>query len=486
LNARYDGSSRFPLDRLFGFFPSASAGWIFSQENFMESLQPVLSFGRLRASYGTIGNQAVGLNRFRSMMNMTPSNWIVSNINEPTFGMPTAITVGFSWETIETRNIGLDLRFFNNKLGLSADVFQRINRGMISAGEQVPATFGLAAPVENNGELTTNGWEIALDFTHTFSNGLRFGVTANVFDALSVITRHSNGPNTVLDGTNYQGRIWGEIWGFETVGFFTDADFLHDAYGNRLFFRIDEHGNREYGPNFRHAAMAPGVACQMLIEQANGWFVTSPGDIRYRDLVGNEVIDWGDNTSANPGSMRRIGNSTPRYQFATRFSLDYRGFDFELFLQGVGKRDLWRTGSMLVPGWNFAEAVYYSHQTDFWTPENPNARYPRLTPLSQPGVHARGAAMNFIPQTKYLLDMSYLRVRNITFGYSLPASLLNRVSVERLRIYLSLENLFEFHNLGDLPIDPETAVDGGDGGIMGLGRVYPFTRAFSFGLQLRL
>ena len=486
MNMRADGSSRFPSNQLWGYFPSASVGWTFTEEDFMESLHPVLSFGKVRASWGTIGNQQVGLNRFRAVLPthnsagvLLTSGWIVNDINELTLHQPNALAGGFTWETIETINIGIDLRFFRNKLGLTADVFQRKNKGMISAGAEVSAFFGtsstFAAPLTNNGELTTRGWELSADFRHTFANGLRIGVTAIVSDALATITRHANGPNTTLSGINYQGRIWGEIWGFETDGFFTEADFAYNPDGSRMF---DERG---------FSVFAPGVACHRRIEEAVTLyqFRYQPGDIKYRDLVGNGVIDWGDNTSQNPGSMRRIGNTTPRYEYGSRISLGYQGFDFELFLQGVGKRDWWGTGSMIIPGWNFAELTYYAHQTDFWTPDNRNARYPRLTPVSQPNQHTRGAAANFMPQTKYLLDMSYLRVKNITLGYSLPASLLKRTNVERLRVYLSLENLLEFHNLGDIPIDPETNVDTGDGGVMGFGRVDPFTRSFSFGLQLR-
>ena len=491
VNARYDGSSRFPLGQRFGFFPSVSAGWVFTQESFMEPLQPILSFGQIRASYGSIGNQAVGPNRFRAMMAANQnSGWIIRDRNEPTFGMPTPLSHGFTWETIETVNLGLNLRFFNNQLGLTTDVFQRRNIGMISIMEALPAVFGAAAPYANMGELTTRGWEISTDFRHVFSNGLRFGITANVSDALSTITRHSNGLNTTVGANvNYQGRIFGEIWGFETYGFFTEQDFLHDNDGNRIFFNINEHGDRVYGTTGRFSAMAPGVPCHMRIEQfAPAWFTLGPGDIRYRDLVGDGVIDWGDNTAANPGSMRRIGNTTPRFQYATRINLDYRNFDFQVFFQGVGSRQFWRTGQMLVPGWNEAEMTFYSHQVNnFWTPENPNAHYPRLTPLpATANVFMRGAAMNFMPQTKYLLNMAYLRVKNVTIGYTLPTEWVNRIGIERLRVFASGENLFTFHHLGDLPIDPEAGIDTGDAGIMGFGRTMPFNRIFSFGMQVRL
>jgi hypothetical protein len=375
-------------------------------------------------------------------------------------------------------------------------VYQRKTKGMIAIGAELPATYGpgnrgsdggSGTPLANSGELTTNGWEIGIDFRHRFSNGLGLSVMASISDALSTITKHPNGLNTSLSNTNYQGRIWGEIWGFETVGFFTEEDFARDADGDRIFYSYVD-GERVYGKSGRHAVMAPGVASQEWVEQGAGWFTTQPGDIRYKDLVGDGVINRGDYTAANPGSMRRIGNTTPRYEYSTRISLDYKGIDFSMFLQGVGKRDFWGTGTMMIPGWNSSEMVFFTHQTDYWTPENPNAFYPRLTPIVasvQPTVNTGAAALNFIPQTKYLLNMAYLRVKNVTVGYSLPATLVQRVGIENLRIFVSGENLFTFHRLGDIPLDPETGIASGDGGTMGFGRVYPFTRSFACGLQLR-
>jgi TonB-linked SusC/RagA family outer membrane protein len=474
LNGRYDGSSNFPINQSFGFFPSASVGWVFTEESFLEAIKPIVSFGKLRASYGSVGNQAVGANRFRSLLaSGVNSGWVIGG-NEKTFGMPNPIKDDFTWETIETKNLGLDLRFLDDSsLGLSVDIYQRKNKDMIAAGEEVPSFFGASAPNTNIGELTTNGWEIGIDYRHIFDNGLKMNVSAGLSDALSKITKHRNGPNTAIDGSNYQGKIYGEIWGFETDRFFTEDDFAHDAAGNHV---LDANG---------YTQMADGIPSQSKIEAAYGWFQYQPGDVKYKDLNGDGKIDWGDNTSENPGDMKRIGNTTPRYEYSSRISLEWKGIDFELFLQGVGKRDYWATGTMMIPGWNGAEATFYAHQTDYWTPENTNAFYPRLTPYSQPTQYTRAAALNFMPQSKYLLDMSYCRIKNITLGYTLPANILKKLKIDRLRVYGSLENIAEFDHLGDIPLDPETGVATGDGGNMGFGRIYPFTRSFSFGVQVK-
>ena len=492
LNARYDGSSRFPLDQRYGLFPSGSAGWTFSQEEFMEVFQPHLSFGQIRVSYGQIGNQNVGENRFRAILATTNAsgtpllaNWIINNINERTFGMPPALRDGFTWETVETMNLGLNLRFLNNRLGVTTDLFQRKTQGLISAGEAVPLTFGASSPLANNGELTSRGWEISVDYRHRFANGLGLSVTANVSDAQTRITKHSNDLRTSVVGVNYTGRILGEIWGFETYGFFKEEDFLRDADGYRLYYNYVD-GEKVYGREGQFSAMAPGVPSHERIERESPtWFKLQPGDIRYVDRDGDGEINWFLNQAANPGDMYRIGNTTPRFEYAFRINLDYKNFDLSTFFQGVGSRQFWGTGTMMIPAWNFSELVFFNHQLDYWTPENQNARYPRMSPMSQPGVDARAAAMNFMPQTKYLLNMAYLRLKNVSLGYTLPNSLLQKADISHLRIFVTGENLLTFHHLGDIPLDPETGVATGDGGAMGFGRIYPFTRSYAVGMQLR-
>jgi TonB-linked SusC/RagA family outer membrane protein len=466
LNGRYDGSSRFPTDQLWGFFPSMSAGYILSEEEFMKSLNPALSFAKVRFSWGTIGNQNIGSNLFRAILlpvssSSYDSNWIVSDRNERSYGVARALAHGFTWENIRTTNVGLDLRFLNNDLGATFDVYQRVNDGMVVSGVAVPSTFGATAPYMNVGELTTKGWELGLDYHHTFANKLKLTVAANLSDATIKVSKHPS-KSALLDGSTYEGKIYGEIWGFETDRFFTADDFTADATGK--------------------LTLKNGIPSQARFEN-NGWFFYGPGDIKYKDLDGNGVIDRGDNTAQNPGDMKRIGNSTPRYEYNGRIGLEYKGFDLDVFIQGVGSRQVWATGGMIIPGYFTEEGVYYAHQTDYWTPENTNAFYPRLSDMSQPSRYGEGW-QNFFPQTKYLLDMSYCRIKNVTVGYTLPRSLLNKIKIDRLRIYGSFENLFEFDHLGNVPLDPETGVSEGDGGNMGFGRVYPYVRTASFGLQL--
>lgn len=272
-------------------------------------------------------------------------------------------------------------------------------------------------------------------------------------------------PNAIsaLNSTYYEGMTIGEIWGYETDRLFTYDDFVLDANGNPVLL------NGSY-------QLKDGVPSQKLYE--SGWFLYGPGDVKYRDLNGDGVITYGSKTVDDHGDMKKIGNSTPRYQYGFRLSADWKGVDFSMFLQGVAKRDFWANGPIFIPGYRPGEA-WYAHQLDYWTPENPNAFYPRPTDASQ-----SNDSRNFLPQTRYLLNLAYMRMKNMTLGYSLPGTLTKRVRIDRLRVYVSGENLFEFDKLGDMPIDPE--VDYTTSGLNdsnSFGRVYPYRRTFSFGLQ---
>ena len=462
LNGRFDGSSRFPTDQQWGFFPSGSLGWVASEESFWEVLNPYWSFMKIRASYGSIGNQDIGNNRFRAIMTSSNSGWLIGSTNVLAFSMPTALAEGFTWETIKTMNFGVDARFFDNDLGFSFDAYRRINDGMVVGGSEVPSTFGTSAPYENAAQLTTNGWELGIDYHHHFSNGLHLTVSANLADALTIVTKHPRKTTSVIDGSNYEGKVIGEIWGFTTDRLFQESDF-------------DEEGN-----------LLPGIASQKYFEDNSGYnYKYGPGDVKYQDLDGNGEITWGDKTVDNHGDWSRIGNTTPRYEYNFKIGVDWKGIDLNIFFQGVGSRQYWATGTMMIPGWNFSEGTYYAHQTNYWTPENTNAWYPRLTETNQPGQYS-AAAFNFLCQTRYLLDMSYLRLKNITIGYSLPDKVLKKMHFDKFRIYFSAENVCEIDHLGDLPIDPETETSAGDGGAMGFGRIYPFTRQLSCGLQISL
>ena len=469
LNGRVDGSSRFPTDRQWGFFPSGSLGWVASEENFFEAMKPWWSFAKIRASYGSVGNQDIGNNRFRAIMASTSSGWIVDDINQSSFGIPTALSDGFTWETIKTIDAGLDTRFINDDLGLSFDWYRRVNDGMVVGGAELPSTFGASAPYENAAQLTTHGCELSLDYRHKFSNGLRLSAAFNFADAVTIVTKHPRKATSLIDGSNYEGKVYGEIWGFETDRLFQEDDFHYETIDGKDVLVLND-----------------GIATQEYFEKSNGYgYKYGPGDVKYKDLDGDGKITWGSKTVEDHGDLKRIGNTTPRFEYSFRLGLDWYGVDLSVFFQGVGSRQYWGTGTMMIPGWNFSEGTYYAHQTDYWTPTNTGAFYPRLSEMNQPGQYS-AASFNFLCQTRYLLDMSYLRMKNITVGYSLPKEVLRKMHFEKFRVYASFENVCEFDKLGNMPLDPETATSAGDGGAMGFGRIYPFTRQMSCGLQISL
>lgn len=464
VNGRYDGSSRFPVNDQWAFFPSVSAGYVISEEGFMDAVRPVVSLLKLRGSWGSIGNQNVGSNPFLATMGSTNSGWVVNGANMITVSTPGLVSPTLTWETVTTTDIGLDTRFFNNKLGISFDWYQRVTSNMLSAGLTVPSSLGTSAPRRNFGELTTKGWELTMDYNHSFTSGFNFNITAVLSDFKEVLTSYASNSGKLIS-SNYEGRTLGEIWGFETDRFFNNGDFETDAEGKLIVV----------GGKY---VLKAGVPTQTRWENAT--FQYGPGDIKYKDLNGDGKIDIGSNTVSDPGDQKIIGNSTPRYQYGIQLGAGYKNFDISLFIQGVGKRDFWANGPVFIPGYRPGEG-WYEHQLDYWTPENPNAYYPRPTDQLQ-----SSSTRNFLPQTKYLLNMAYTRLKNINLGYTFSKNLMSKISLQSARVFVSAENILTIDHL-KVPIDPE--VDYTSAGLNDpntFGRVYPYHKTLSVGVQITL
>ncbi|HEX6428917.1 MAG TPA: SusC/RagA family TonB-linked outer membrane protein, partial [Niastella sp.] len=465
LNGRYDGSSRFPVNDLWGFFPSMSVGYVLTEESFMKTARPYLSFLKLRASYGSVGNQALNnSNPFLSKLDPSFSGWLLPSGNTTTLSTPGALSPVLTWETVKTVDVGMDARFLDNKLGVSFDWYQRTTSNMISQGASLPSSYGTSAPKRNFGELQGKGWELALDFSHTLPNGIHFTVTGTLSDAVEKITKFANATKTLpavitpLNEVYYEGMTIGEIWGYETDGLLQESDFSgQDPITGRWKYNVPS---------------------QTKLESGN--FIFGPGDVKYKDLNGDGTIYHGTNSVDSSGDKKIIGNSTPRYQYGFRIDADWKGFDIGIYIQGVAKRDLWASGPIVFPGFRAAEG-WSAHQMDYWTPDNTGAFYPRPTDYS-----ATVDRWNFLPQTRYMLNLSYLRVKNVSLGYALPKQLISKARIQRVRVYVSAENLITFDKLGNIPIDPE--VDFSQVQIekdrAGFGRVYPYRTTISAGLQV--
>lgn len=473
LNGRYDGSSNFPADDRWAFFPSGSVGYRFSQEGWFEKAREIVNNGKLRASYGEIGNEAIGANKFRQMITSDGTvNWLTPNGTRLTgYNTPTLVSSILSWERIQTFDIGLDLGFLNNELSMTFDWYQRYTRDMLAPGQTLPEVLGATAPMENAGSLRTRGWELSLNWNHCFGE---FDVYANfnIGDFKTVVTDWNNPTGKIND--YFTGKVYGDIYGFETDRLFTEADFTG----------FDKNGNP--------TGYAPGIASQKGLEQDG--FVYGPGDVKFKDLDGNGVIDGGNGTKDNMGDLKVIGNSTPRYQYSFRVGAAWKGIDLDLYFQGVGKCDMWTQSAFVMPLMRGADAIY-ENQTDYWTEENKNydAFYPRMWPGNAGYGTVSGVARgnhNFYPQSRYLVDMSYLRLKNITVGYTLPQELTQKWYIQKLRVYFSANNVCELINNSIAPVDPE--VNGSESTRAGnndyangtWGRIEPLRRTLSFGLQV--
>ena len=431
----------------------------------MDWAKPALSNLKLRGSWGTIGNQDVAANSFISTMASASSGWVVGGKEQLSLNPATVVSPSLTWERVSTLDFGLDMRFFKNELGLTFDYYHRVTSDMHTAGEALPSTFGAASPKVNFGELTANGWELAVDYNHRFANGLGITARASISHVKERITKWNKNDRDV-DGY-YEGKTLGEIWGYESDRLFqvSDFDVTTDANGNKVY------------------TLKQGIPSQALYE--SGSFKFQPGDMKFKDLDGDGKITYGKNTVEDHGDQKVIGNSLPNYEYSFTLGANWKGFDISTFFQGVGKRDYWAYGQVAIPcgGSGYTEALY-SHQLDYWTETNTNAFYPR--PFNNAWV---SAGNSFQVQSRYLCNMAYLRCKNITVGYTLPKAWVAKATLENVRIYFSGENLFEFDNV-HLPVDPETTqykqASNGNwlNGVWSFGRTYPYSRTISFGMQV--
>ncbi|RYY33673.1 MAG: SusC/RagA family TonB-linked outer membrane protein, partial [Sphingobacteriaceae bacterium] len=481
-NGRYDGSSRFPKDKRFGFFPSASAAWRVDQESFMENIRATVSNFKLRASYGALGNQLVGNYDYIPSLSRGNSNYLIGGQLPLTILPPSLVSPNYTWEKVSTLNFGTDIGLFDNKLNFTFDIYQRNTKGMLIPGKEMPAVLGAASPIENAADLRTRGWELSAAYQtniKTSNDPIFFSARFVLSDSRSVITRFDN-PSQSL--TNYrEGMELGEIWGLKSDGLFQSQAEI-DA--------LDE------------SSIIPWDALSIV----NGW-------PKYIDLDGNKKIEAG-LTANDPKDLSVIGNSSPRFRFGLDLNASWKGFDFRAFFQGIAKRDYYPIDYLY---WGFFQQPYaggYTHLLDFYRPNNDSdvdmgkhsqayidaglanqnldAKYPILQAwladknLGTTVTNAKGLA---IPQTAYMLNAAYLRLKNVTIGYTLPASLTKKWKIANVRVYASGENLYEWSALKKF-YDPEsinlnTGINpGSNTDTNGNGYAYPWQRRYSLGLSV--
>ena len=431
LNGRYDGSSKFKKGHRYQFFPSISAAWRLSEEKFFEGVKSWWDNMKVRVSYGSLGNQAVNGNfPYLATYGINTKYGALLGGGRPVaVYAPGLVSSSFTWETVNQIDFGFDAAFLRNRLSASFDWYRRNTKDMLTDGEVLPAVLGASVPRQNAANLKTVGWELSLEWNDRLANGLSYHVKGVLSDYQSTITKFNN--PTGLISQYYVGRKMNEIWGYVSNGLFQTEQ------------EANAHANQSY-------------------LYAGKW---TAGDVRFEDLDGNNKIDIGDNTLANPGDRKIIGNSTPRFAFGITAGLEYKGIDFEMFWQGIGKRD-WFPGNGSAAYWGFTNEWQTPLTTslDYWTPENTNAFFPRLG-------WANGGNRN--TSTRYLQNASYCRLKNVTLGYTLPRNILDKIGVSRLRVYVTGENLLTFTSLIKA-FDPETLNN----------MTYPINKKIAVGLNL--
>ncbi|KYP15278.1 MAG: hypothetical protein A1D16_10995 [Flavihumibacter sp. CACIAM 22H1] len=403
---------------------------------------------KLRASYGSLGNQAsVSEYAYIPTMSNGQVSYILGSGRPMAVYAPGAVSDNFSWEKISTVNLGVDLAFFRNRLQVNFDKYTRYTNDMLIPGKTLPAVFGTGVPRENSGDLKTKGWEMRLAWR---DNGLLAGtpffynLTFTLADNRSWITRFDN-PAKLLSNY-YVGQEIGEIWGAEITGFFQNEEDL---------------------------AKHPDQRAMGTDDQGYQFFV---GDPKFADRNKDGVVDMGAKTVDNHGDLYKLGNSSARYPFGIDLSGGWKGFDLRLFFQGIGKRD-WYPGASNVYFWGIFAQPWTNvtkQNMDYWSPENPHAYFP--------AVRAYTAEDNMeqlgIPNKRYMQNAAYMRMKNITLGYSLPTAWIKRLKFNKIRFYLSAENAFELSKV-KVKLDPESLGSGSRAGA-----AYPFQRTYSIGLNL--
>ena len=467
LNGRYDGSSKFPDNSQWAFFPSVSVGWRISQENFWNVDPKAISNLKLRASYGSLGNGSVAAYTFSEKFSISQSERIIDSKRPQRTGQPNVIPSSLTWETATNGNIGLDIDALNYRLNFSGDVYRRWTRDMYTVGPSLPAIFGTSVPKGNYGCLEATGFELSVAWNDQFivaNKPFNYNLRFILSDYVAKITEYYNPEMNLSD--YYIGQTIGEIWGYRVEGIFRSNE---EVAGSPSQSNILNHNTRR---NYK-------------------------GDLKFKNLDGDNEIYQGLNRVGNSGDKTIIGNREPRFSYGISLGADWNGFFFSSFFQGVMKQE-----------W------YPSPESPFWGQYNrPYNDYPRwqekkqyreelenfdaYLPLLVGYTAQNGNGMLNRPNDRYLQNVAYIRLKNLTFGYTLPASIAGRIGASDLRVYISGENIWTWSPLYKLTKDIdinniygsgsgrsnfESNWDGGSGS--GDGFNYPTLKTISLGLSI--
>ncbi|MCI1785881.1 MAG: TonB-dependent receptor [Bacteroidales bacterium] len=473
--ARYDGSSKFPENQQWGFFPSVSFGWRLSEEPWMDWSDSWLDNFKVRANVGSLGNANISAYRFLETMKVDKSSMLFDGQKLQCANQATIIPDGLTWETVTTYDVGLDWDILKSRLSFSGDYYVRDIDNMIVDGPELPGVYGAAAPEGNYGSMQTKGWELTLSWKDQFAlagKPFTYNIKGSLWDSRTWVTEFNNTSGNIL--TYYNNKEIGEIWGFKTDGY-----FLSNAEANNWV--IDTfHKN---GNNFREYA----------------------GDLKFLDLDGDGKITTGSGTLDDHGDLARIGNTTPRYQYGITLNCSWNNIGVNVLLQGVGKRDWYpsvesgffygmynRPYGFLLKSQE-GNTVDMDYSTTNWTVTNAD-EHPYWTRQV-----AYSANRNVGPLTwsndYYLQNAAYLRLKNLTVSYTMPDKWMKKLSMSRAKVYLTGENLLTWSPIfkHTKMFDPEVISTGDsdfDGGTqsglsgVGDGYSYPMLKSFTLGIDL--
>lgn len=465
-SGRYDGTSRFRRDNRWAFSPSASAGWRMSEEQFFGSARNWLENVKLRLSYGTLGNQQVGYYDHLRLISITTQDYLFGGEKPAIAKIGAPTNADLTWEKAIHYNAGVDISTLKDRLSFTGDFYIRDTKDMLGESVALPAVYGASAPRSNSADLRSQGYELTLswrDSHELLGERLSYGVVLTFNDYISFITKYDN-PDKSFAKKHYKGKRLGEIWGYRVGGLFASDE---------------------------EAAQYTAVVDQSYVNEI---ILQSPGpegkprggDLKFLDLDGDNVIRPATSVN-NPGDQEIIGNSEPRYHYGATFNASWFGVDFSAFFQGIGKRD-WYPEPNTMAFWHlyarpYASFIPKNFHTQFWTEENPDAYFPRARGYTAlQGNRRQLTAIN----DRYLQSLAYLRLKNVTIGYTLPKKWMNAVKIENLRVYFTGENLITWSpGLKSDYIDPESVVTNNIyGDSSNLARNYPWSKVYTIGVDI--
>jgi len=427
-NGRYDGTSKFVKRDRFAFFPSVSVGWRLDNEGFFGNLKNTFNQLKLRGSIGSLGNQNVpGFYPYIATLSAAEVNYLINGDRPMSVYAPGLVSPTLTWETVTQRNLGLDFALLNNRLSGSFDIYNRDTKNMLTKSQTLAAVLATAEPQANAADLRTKGYDLNIQWRDKIKAvGYEFAVIFS--DYTSQITKYSN-PNGLISDF-YEGGNIGNIWGLTTGGMFqTDEEAL----------KLDQ-------------------------TNINGR-KRQAGDLWIVDLNGDGKITRGAQTLENPGDLSIIGNNTPRYSFGLRSGVKWKGFDLDVFFQGVGKRDLWISPLYYLTQYSNEWVGISKAAMDYWSPENPDAFFPR------PIISGAGDITSV--QSRFLQNAAYIRLKQLSFGYTIPQELSKKIGIERLKLFFTGSNLWTGTKMISIS-DPE--LEGPSS--------YPLSKSLTFGANI--